>query len=381
MNRPTHRERAPLRPRARNLFRTLVESIDEYAIFMLEPDGRVASWNAGAERIKGYTEDEIIGQHFSRFYTDEDVEHGKPEASLRVAAERGKFEDEGWRVRKDGTLFWASVVLTPIREDGELVGFAKVTRDLTERRRADEARRALEVARQAVRARDEFLSIASHELRTPLTSLTLQAQSLQRWAESAELPEPQLARVHGFERHVERLARLVQNLLNVSTIASGQLRVRRDRIDLAALLGEVVTRWSGRAEREGCSLELHVSGPVDGEWDPAALDEVVSALIENALKYGHGRPVVIRLEEDGDLARVHVTDSGIGISPADQARIFERFERAVPVAHFGGFGLGLWAARQIVNAHGGDIAVESRQGEGSRFSVWLPRRAPEARAG
>ena len=157
-----------------DLFRLLVESVVDYAIFLLDPTGVVRTWNAGARRLKGYEADEIIGRHFSTFYPEEDVRRGKPAWELESAAREGRFEDEGWRIRKDGSSFWANVVITALRRDGELVGFAKVTRDLTARREAEEERVRLAEAREAVRLRDEFLSIASHELRTPLTALDLQ---------------------------------------------------------------------------------------------------------------------------------------------------------------------------------------------------------------
>src|SRR5262249_25010883 len=155
-----------------------------YAIFMLDPSGRVASWNTGAERIKQYTANEIIGRHFSLFYPEEDVRAVKPKRLLEIASREGRYEEEGWRLRKDGTRFWASVILTATRDhSGRLRGFAKVTRDLTERKRADDERARLIRTEEAVRLRDEFLSIASHELRTPLTALKLHLQSAAREAE------------------------------------------------------------------------------------------------------------------------------------------------------------------------------------------------------
>jgi PAS domain S-box-containing protein len=357
------------------LFRLLVESVRDYAIFMLDPTGHVATWNVGAQRIKGWQAREIVGQHFSRFYPEPEIRNGKPERMLDQATARGSYEDEGWRVRKDGSLFWASCVLTAVHdEDGTLVGFAKVTRDLTERRRSEEARRHLEVARQAVRARDDFLAIASHELRTPLTALSLQAQALQRWASDEGVPPAQRDRVAALDAQVHRVRRLVDNLLTVSAITSGALQLRPEPLDLGELAQQVVARWALRAERQGSPIVLTVDGPADGRWDAARLDELLSSLVENAVKYSAGEPVAVKVSADAHVARVEVRDRGIGISAEDQARIFERFERAVPVSHFGGFGVGLWAARQIAIAHGGDIAVESEPGQGSRFVVWLPRR-------
>src|SRR3954470_1017329 len=196
--------------------RLLVENVRDYALFMLDPEGRVASWNVGAERINGYAAREIIGAHLARFYPPEDVLAGKPDLELRVATETGRFEEEGWRIRKDGTRFWANAILTAIRDaNGELRGFAKVVRDLSERRKADEERLRLVQAQEAVRLRDEFLSIAAHELRTPLTALLLQRQSMEK-ARPSRGSAPAL-------RSARRLAALVKMLLDVSRIATGRL--------------------------------------------------------------------------------------------------------------------------------------------------------------
>jgi PAS domain S-box-containing protein len=214
-------------------FRLLVESVRDYAIFMLDPEGRIVSWNLGAERIKGYRADEIVGEHFSRFYPPEDVAAGKPARGLEVAEREGRVEDEGWRVRKDGSRFWANVVITALRDaGGRLVGFAKVTRDLTERKRAEEDR--LRLAREqaaraeaeaAVRARDEFLSIAAHELKTPLTPLQLQVQLLVHSLRKGELttlpPERLGAMLESAERQSKRFASLIEKLLDLSRIAAG----------------------------------------------------------------------------------------------------------------------------------------------------------------
>ena len=202
-------------------FRLLVEAVKDYAIFMLDPSGRVVTWNAGAQRIKGYDAREIIGQHFSQFYPAEDVRAGKCERELEGAARDGRFEDEGWRVRKDGTRFWANVVITALRaENGELVGFAKVTRDLTERRRLEQEQLRLGKAEEAIRLRDEFLSLAAHELKTPLTVLQMQLDTLSdRMDQSGQRVATKLQRA---AQSSERLANLVESLLDVSRIATGR---------------------------------------------------------------------------------------------------------------------------------------------------------------
>src|SRR5712692_6079290 len=192
-------------------FRLMVESIKDYAIFMLDPHGRIASWNLGAERIKQYRAAEILGRHLSVFYPEEEVVAGKCERELEVAEREGRFEDEGWRVRKDGSRFWANVIITAMREpSGELIGFAKVTRDLTERRRLEEEKVRLAQAQEAIRLRDEFLSIASHELKTPLTALQLQLQSVHEKVKA--LDEALASRVERAYRGGVRLSDLIEAL-------------------------------------------------------------------------------------------------------------------------------------------------------------------------
>jgi PAS domain S-box-containing protein len=367
-------------------FRLLVESVRDYAIFMLDVDGRVATWNLGAERIKGYRAEEIVGEHFSRFYPPEDVAAGKPAMELREAAARGRFEDEGWRIRKDGGRFWANVVITALRDaGGRLVGFAKVTRDLTERKRAEEDRvrlareqAARAEAEAAVRARDEFLSIASHELKTPLTPLQLQVQLLVHSLRKGELttlpPERLGAMLESTERQSKRFALLIEQLLDLSRIAAGRLELELGEVDLAETVRGVVARFDAELARSGSSLALALDGPVVGRWDRLRLEQVVANLLSNAIKYGAGRPIELRVEGDDETARLVVRDQGIGIAPADQARISERFERAASSRHYAGLGMGLYITRQILAAHGGSVRVASAPGAGSTFTVKVPRR-------
>ena len=378
-------------------FRLMVASVKDYAIFMLDPDGKVATWNEGARRNNGYEAEEIIGKHFSVFYTPEDLQSDKPALELKETIAHGRFEDLGWRVRKDGTRFWANVIITAVKDRGDkLLGFAKVTRDLSEKKRAEEALRqayedlerrvkarteelsaAKEQAEQAVKARDQFLSIASHELKTPLTSLILQTQMRRR-----NLAKPDGAdtfRADKFKKMVEddekqllRLARLVDDMLDISRLTGRGLALEPQAMDLRGTVVEVLDRFSAQLAATDVSMSFTAAQPVVGYWDRYRIEQVVTNLLTNAIKYGAAKPVEVEVSADSAHATLRVRDHGIGIAKQDQARIFGQFERAVPRGSFGGLGLGLYIVEQIVAAHGGSIRVESELGCGATFIVELP---------
>jgi PAS domain S-box-containing protein len=353
-------------------FKLLVEGVRDYAIFMLDPQGNVASWNEGAQRIKGYRADEIIGRHFSVFYPDEDVRAGKTEMELEVATSEGRFEDEGWRVRKDGTRFWANVIITALRDrDGRLVGFGKVTRDLTERRRHEEERVRLAQAQEAVRLRDEFLSMASHELKTPLTVLQLQLDAL---SDRIRHVDANLAeRVDRTSRASDRLTQLVDSLLDVSRIATGTFELHTEPLDLGLLTREVVERLSDAAHAASCRIETDVTPEITGEWDRVRVEQVITNLLGNAIKYAAGYPIRVHVFADNGNAVLEVRDRGPGI-PTHNEQILGRFERAVSPRNYGGLGLGLYLVQQIAEAHGGSVAAGNAPEGGARFLVRLPRK-------
>jgi len=361
-------------------FRALVSSVKDYAIFMLDPSGRIETWNAGAERTKGYTADEIVGQHMSRFYTPEDLERRLPATLLAQAEREGRVESEGWRVRKDGTRFWADVVITALVDDcGKLMGYAKVTRDLTERLRAQEEQLWLAHAEEAVRLRDEFLSIAAHELRTPLSAVQLQLQGL---LERPEGLDPRIrSRVERACRSGERLVALVDTLMDVSRITTGSFNLAPSRFDLTVAVQEVVERFREHATRAGSTVTLRSDGVLDGRWDRLRIEQVITNLLTNALKYAAGTPVEITLSGTEHDVMVTVSDGGPGIPESAQERIFLRFERAAPMRNFGGLGLGLYVARQIVEAHGGEIQLDRLRPKGAHFVIRLPREQSPGSAG
>ena len=226
----------------------------------------------------------------------------------------------------------------------------------------------------AVRTRDDFLSVASHELKTPLTPLRLELDQLRRvLADIPAFPSEALALVDSAKRQTVRLGGLVEALLDISRIAEGRLELHREELDLVEIAGEVIDRFRGQAAAAQSSIVLWAPARARGRWDRMRLDQVLSNLLSNAIKYGRGKPIAVEIAVESGRAIVAVRDRGIGIAVPDLDRIFGRFERAVPSRHYGGLGLGLYIANEIVRAHGGEILVESRRGEGSTFKVVLPQ--------
>ena len=350
-------------------FRLLVESVKDYAIFMLDTDGRVASWNTGAERIKGYKAEEIIGQHFSRFYSSEDIERGKPQRELEIALAEGRVEDEGWRVRKDRSLFWANVVATsPIyNEQNTLIGFAKVTRDLTEQKKVE----ALQVAD---RQKNEFLAMLAHELRNPLAPISngLQLLKMPGLDDSAVQQTTEM-----MERQMSHLVRLVDDLLDVSRVITGKLKFHKEPVELADAIRRGIEEAQSTVDARGHELMLlQTARPLVVDGDAMRLGQVVANLIGNAAKY---TPTPSRLtltvERNGDQAVIRIKDPGIGIAPEMLPLIFDLFTQAASTLARtqGGLGIGLTVVKRIVQMHNGTVAAKSDGlGKGSEFTVTLP---------
>jgi PAS domain S-box-containing protein len=278
----------------------------------------------------------------------------------------------------------------PLRDaEGRLTGTIGLALDVTQREREArwraqlfaEAEQARAAAEEAVRLRDDFLTIASHELKTPLTSVTLQIQTLlRRVREQGPAADAQvLERLVKTERQVHKLARLMEELLDVSRVAAARLPLELEEVDLTQVAREVLERVQEEARRTGTSLELRGEGRVVGRWDRARLEQVVTNLVTNGIKYGAGAPVVVSVRSSAAMALLEVTDRGIGIAPQDLERIFGKFERAVPVRQYGGFGVGLYIVRRLVEALGGAVDVESAPGKGATFRITLPLAGPEAR--
>lgn len=364
-----------------DIHRLLVSSVQDYAIFVLDQSGHIRTWNPGAERLKGYTAEEAIGKHFSIFYPDEDLAWDKPGMELEVTAREGRFEDEGWRIRKDGSRFWANVIITALRDhEGTLVGFAKVTRDLTERRAAElraieDARRVAE-AEAANRTKGEFLATMSHELRTPLNAIGGYVDLL-AFGVHGPLSEPQLEALERVRTSQRHLLMLINDLLNFSRVEAGRVSYQLAPVPLGDVARSVMTMIEPQAtERE---IDVEVQPPDDAVVamaDRARVEQIVLNLLTNAVKFtGPGGRISIRHLLRDDRAVLDITDTGMGIDADHLEAIFEPFTqvgRSLTSDHEG-TGLGLAISRDLARAMQGDITLESVVGEGSTFTLSLPR--------
>jgi hypothetical protein len=352
-------------------YRSLVENVADYAIFLLDPEGRVSSWNRGARMLKGYPADEILGRDFSVFYTEDARAAGHPKEELEIATREGRHEEEGWRVRKDGSLFWANVVITAIHNGrGELTGFAKVTRDFTERRamlealerQAVELREANEALSRVAQDRTEFLAVTAHELRTPVTVVDGFASTLRDGWESFSDRE-RLEMVRALARGGQRLSTLVDELLTASRLEAGVLEVHPTEFDLGELVTEVVRDVADPSE----SVVVTDVQNVLVNADRNRVHQMVTNYVTNALRYG-GPPIVVTTSRSSDGIVLRVNDSGAGVPPELVPRLFGKFARG---SSHQGTGLGLFIVRELARAQGGDAWYEARAGGGSCFALRL----------
>src|SRR4051812_6426252 len=355
-------------------FRLMMESVKDYAIFMLDTQGRVASWNAGAERINGYRADEIIGEHFRIFYNADSRARQWPEEELRRARDDGRYEEEGLRVRKDGTAFWANVVITPVRDNaGVLRGYAKVTRDLSDRKR-------IEKLESAERHMQEFLAVLAHELRNPLAPISNALNLLTR----KPTTDPSEIWVRDvMQRQTKQLSRLVDDLLDVSRITRAALVLDRKPVDLRTLVRQAVDASMQWFDQRRHTLDVSVPDErlmVDG--DEVRLSQVVQNLLNNAAKYTpDGGRIALHLRREAEEAVIRVRDNGIGMSPETLSTAFELFKQAQQGLDRtqGGLGVGLTLAQRLVRMHGGTLQARSDgPGRGSEFLVRLPLRPEPA---
>ena len=356
-------------------FRLLVTEVTDYAILMLDPEGRIASWNAGAERIKGYRSEEIIGQHFSCFYPTADIEGGKPAYGLKVAVEQGRFEDEGWRVRKDGSRFWANVVITTLYDEtGRLRGFGKVTRDITERKRTEELlMHAKEEAERGSKFKDQFLSTMSHELRTPLNAVLGFSDLLadERYGPLNDRQQRYVAHIHTGGKH---LLKLVSDILDLSKIEAGRMELTREDVTVTSAFAEVISALYPLAEKKSQALLQQVEPHLHVRADPLRFKQMLMNLAGNAIKFTpEGGRIELAARQVDDQVRVEVRDNGPGIPAEQQQRIFEAFFRLTETGSATeGTGLGLTITARLVELHGSKLEIKSQPGEGTCFHFSLP---------
>jgi PAS domain S-box-containing protein len=370
------REAAEELRRSEERFRLLVEGIADYAIFMLDPEGFVTSWNSGAEGIKGYRAQEIIGQHFSRFYGDEDLRQGRPAMALREAAAKGRFEENGWRLRKDGSRFRANTILTALVDrQGELIGFAKITRDLTESRRAEEAVQAAqaELAR-VVRATSlgELTASIAHEINQPLAAIVNNANASRRILAG---PEPDLEEVRLAVTDIAEAGTRAGEIISRIRALLRKTATERSPLDINQVIHEVLALIPGVLEKQQVSVEMELlPAPPPVLGDRVQLQQVVLNLIMNGIEAMHAtvdRPRVLKIWSDAAESglEVAVRDSGTGLDPRHVSHIFDTFF----TTKASGMGMGLSISRSIIEAHSGRLwANLDPATQGATFHFSLP---------
>lgn len=366
-------------------YRSLVEQVTDYGIFMLDEKGRVISWNEGARRMKGYEPSEIIGKYFSIFYPEEDLINGKPGYELSVARKEGKYEEEGWRIRKDGTRFWSSVVITAVyNTNGHLIGFSKVTRDLSERKESERALRdsynnyrrladELKITNTELSYANEeleqFTSIVSHDLQEPIRTIKSFLQLIDmKLSESAS--EDLRNYIGKAIRSANRMKELIQNLLHYSQMSRGEMV--KEEVHVNDLFVEALQNL--RSSVEASKAQIIIENKVDIIYgDRIQLVQLIQNLLSNALKFtaSENPQITIRcVQEDGHV-KFAVSDNGIGIAEGDLSKVFEIFRRLSTQKTYPGTGIGLAICKKIVDRHQGRIWPESNPGKGTTFYFTL----------
>ena len=374
-----------------DLYHKMIDEVEDYAILMMDRQGNIINWNKGAEKIKGYKPAEIISKNFRIFYTKEDQENHLPEMLLKQGARNGKAIHEGWRVRKDGTKFWGSIVITAIHDEhGGVIGFTKVTRDLTERKMAEESTK--EQAKELLR-RNEELELAKHEIQENLQKINQVNKELERFAfiASHDLQEPVRkittyfsmlckynepsfdAKSHELKRKINastaRMSTLINDLLSLSSISE---KVNFETVDLNKVIRQTLEDLEMRIADKSAIIEVDELPLVQGV--DSYLLQLFLNLISNSLKFNNHTPhIKISASIEDDEAVIKIKDNGIGMVHGPEGEIFEPFKRLHSKSEYEGTGIGLAICKRIVDVHQGTISVESKVGEGTEFSVTLHR--------
>lgn len=358
--------------------RLLVQNVRDYAIFMLDPEGRILSWNEGAQRLKGYAADEVIGRHFGVFYSDADRDRGYPDSELRIARKEGRYEEEGWRFRKDGTKFWANVVITALRDEkGELRGFAKVTRDLTARKLAEDEtrRRALDYA-ALNRELESFTGAVAHDLRAPLRAM-LSLTEVVLEEERHALSPSGLKSLEAVRSSATRMGVLLESLLELSRATKGELKPTT--VDLSE---EASRTWADLTRRDPTiKADLHVEPGLVAYADERLTHILLDNLLRNAAKFSMNAQdprVEVGSSVVGTERAFYVRDNGVGFEDRQAADLFQPFHRLPSAVGFEGTGVGLATVRRIMTRHGGRVWAEGEPGKGATFWFTFPDAPPQA---
>jgi PAS domain S-box-containing protein len=353
-----------------SLLSAIIDSSDD-AIVSKTLDGVIMSWNPAAERMFGYPAAEAIGQSIRLIIP---AERQAEEDFVLRQIRRGEKVDHFDTIRqtKDGRRLNISLTVSPIRNSaGVIIGASKIARDITEKKLIEREREvALQQLAEALNTRDEFIAVAAHELRNPLNVLTLLLQILDRIPSLSGTSERNL--IEKSRMQLARLSSLVDRLMDVTQIRAGVFDLYREKVELNTIIHDVVNRFVMAESAQALSLELEPQ--IEGYWDRLRIDQVLTNLVSNAIKYGEKKPIGISASIKGNDAVITVRDTGIGIAPQDLEQVFERFERAGARLSHSGLGMGLWITRQIVQAHGGTVVAQSELGKGSTFVVRLPLR-------
>ncbi len=368
-------------------FRLMVDSVIDYAIFKLSPEGIIITWNKGAERIKGYKAEEIIGKHFSIFYTEEDLKSKKPARELEIAIREGKYEEEGWRLKKDGSPFWVNVVITALFENGVLEGFAKVTRDLTERRlsddklkeaysdlekRIEERTRDLQITNnhllESNKELEQFAYVASHDLQEPLRKIINYSDRLTTLM-TEEIPKDYITRIHN---SALRMKTVIEDLLQYSRISKYE-RESFETICLNQLLTDIQSDLEIMITESNAQISIEDSCNILG--NRSQIRHLFQNLITNAIKFskkGQTPVITIKCAKRPQGIEIAVADNGIGFDPQYAEKIFSPFQRLHRKEEYEGTGIGLAIVQRIVQNHNGRIVARSQVNQGATFILSLP---------